>query len=124
MVDIQYLLEDLQSDNPIDRYDECKELSDSQSIPDEAITALREATQDPQLFVAQAAQRALDLHSSESESNPIDAIATEEILSQENDIAQTYKSIHLGYLTSVELEIAWLLALPELSITKAVLFFF
>ena len=52
----------LQSDNHNKRYDACEELRVLPSLPPEALEALRLATNDPNPGVADAAQRALALH--------------------------------------------------------------
>ena len=63
MSDIQHLLELLKSNNPNKRYDACEELRMArQSLPQEAIDALRFAANDSNPEVADAAQRALALH--------------------------------------------------------------
>ena len=62
MTDIQKWLLQLQSDNPNKRYEACEELRVAPSITDEALAALRKVTSDPNTGVAEAAQRALDVH--------------------------------------------------------------
>ena len=63
MSDIKDLIELLKSDNPNKRYDACEELRVSQQpLPQEAIDALKIATNDSNPDVADAAQRALAVH--------------------------------------------------------------
>jgi hypothetical protein len=63
MSDIQQFIELLKSNNPNKRYNACEELRVSkQPLPQEAIDALHSATNDPNVAVANAAQRALALH--------------------------------------------------------------
>lgn len=63
MADIQRLLDLLKSDDHHKRYDACEELRVSrQPLPQKAIDALRFATNDSNPEVADAAQRALSLH--------------------------------------------------------------
>jgi hypothetical protein len=62
MADIEKLIQDLQSDNPGKRYQACNELFYAQSIPESAIEALNETTQDSDPAIANAAQRALNVH--------------------------------------------------------------
>ena len=66
MADIDKLIQDLQSDNPGIRFQACNSLFYEQSIPDRAIEALREATQDGDPVIANAAQRALASHNPET----------------------------------------------------------
>ena len=63
MSDIHSLIKMLQSENPNKRYDACEELRLLPSLPPEALEALRLATNDPNPSVADAAQRAIALHS-------------------------------------------------------------
>ena len=65
MSDIQHLIELLKSDNPNKRYDACEELRVrvlKEPLPQEAIDALQLAISDTNPDVADAAQRALSLH--------------------------------------------------------------
>lgn len=63
MPDIQHLIGLLKSDNPNKRYDACEQLRVSPvPLTEEAIDALRSATNDIDPDVADAAQRALVLH--------------------------------------------------------------
>lgn len=62
MPDIQSLITMLQSNNPDKRYAACEDLRVSSSLPPEALEALRLATSDTNPDVADAAQRALALH--------------------------------------------------------------
>jgi len=62
MSDIQHLIKMLQSDNHNKRYDACEELRVLPSLPPEALEALRLATNDPNPSVADAAQRAIAIH--------------------------------------------------------------
>ena len=73
MPDIQRLIELLQSDNPNKRYDAWEELRVSrQPLPQDAIDALQIAKGDSNSEVADAAQRALALHtSSGNEKEPV-----------------------------------------------------
>jgi hypothetical protein len=66
MSDIHSLIKLLQSDNANERRAACKELRVSPSLPDEALQALRVATQDKNPGVAEAAQRALATHAQQS----------------------------------------------------------
>lgn len=67
MSDIQRLIELLKSDNHNMRYDACEQLRVwRQPLPQEAIDALAETTNDANADVADAAQRALSLHRSRS----------------------------------------------------------
>jgi len=85
MSDIQHLIELLKSDNPNKRYDACEELRVSrQPLPQDAIDALRFATNDSNPEVADAAQRALALHTS-----PPEAVSS---IKQEETIINTVKS--------------------------------
>ncbi len=63
MSDIQSLINMLQSNNPNKRYDACEELRVSPSLPPEALEALLLVTNDANPDVADAAQRAIKLHS-------------------------------------------------------------
>ena len=64
MADIQHPLALLRSDNHNDRYDACEQLRVWQEpLPEEAINALGLASNDSNLDVADAARRALSLHS-------------------------------------------------------------
>jgi len=69
MADIEKLIKDLQSDNPGKRFQACNELFYAQSIPESAIEALRQTTQDSDPVIANAAQRALGVHT-ETTTNP------------------------------------------------------
>ena len=63
MSNFQHLIELLKSDNPNKRYDACEELRVSrQPLPQEAIDVLKSVTNDSNPDVADAAQRALALH--------------------------------------------------------------
>ena len=63
MPDIQHLIELLKSDDPNKRYDACEELRVSRHpLPQEAIEALQNTTNDSNPDVADAAQRAIALH--------------------------------------------------------------
>ena len=63
MPDFQSLIKLLQNDNPNKRYEACEELRVSQQpLPQEAIDALKSITNDSDPDVADAAQRALALH--------------------------------------------------------------
>ncbi|UCD97482.1 MAG: hypothetical protein JSV42_10930 [Chloroflexota bacterium] len=66
MADIQKLIQDLQSEDPETRFNACNGLFYEISLPESALEALRVATQDSDQNVANAAQSALDIHSSES----------------------------------------------------------
>lgn len=67
MLEIQRLIELLKSDNHNMRYDACEQLRVwRQPLPQEAIDALAETTNDANADVADAAQRALSLHRSRS----------------------------------------------------------
>jgi len=67
MSDIQYFIKMLQSDNPNTRYDACEELRVSQQqLPQEAIEALSIVMGDSNPDVADAARRALALHTQTS----------------------------------------------------------
>jgi hypothetical protein len=68
MPDIQSLIKKLQSDNPDKRYEACEELRVSQQpLSQDAIDALKNATRDVNPDVADAAQRALALHTQNNE---------------------------------------------------------
>ena len=60
--DFQKWILQLHSENPDKRYEACEELRVAESIPDEAISALHETTNDNNPDVADAAQRALAMH--------------------------------------------------------------
>jgi hypothetical protein len=62
MPDIPHLIKTLQSNNPNERYDACEQLRVSLWLPKEAFDVLRTATSDSNPDVADAAQRALALH--------------------------------------------------------------
>jgi hypothetical protein len=63
MSDIQHLIEMLKSDNPNKRYDACEELRVAQHpLPQDAMDALHAAINDSNPEVADAAQRAITLH--------------------------------------------------------------
>ena len=63
MPDFQSLIKLLQNDNPNKRYEACEELRVSQQpLPQEAIDVLNLATNDSNPDVADAARRALALH--------------------------------------------------------------
>jgi hypothetical protein len=66
MADIQQLLMMLQSDNPDKRFEACEELRVMPSLPPEAIDALYPLTIAANQDVADAAQRALALHTNAS----------------------------------------------------------
>lgn len=75
MTDIQKWILQLQSDNPNKRYEACEELRVTPSITDEALDALHEASNDPNALVADAAQRAIRVHTDHNTSiyqNPED----------------------------------------------------
>ncbi len=72
MADFQGLLHKLESENPSHRYEACEELRVSPAIPEEALAALRKATNDPQADVAEAAARALAVHAIPSTPPPPD----------------------------------------------------
>jgi hypothetical protein len=73
MADIEKLIQDLQSDNPDKRFQACNQLFYAQTIPDSVIDALREATQDQNHDVANAAHRALEIHTIQTTSiSPIE----------------------------------------------------
>lgn len=69
MSDIEKLILDLQSDNPGKRYKACEELRIAESITESAIGALRQASYDVDPVIANAAQRALGVHT-ETTTNP------------------------------------------------------
>jgi hypothetical protein len=56
------LLKMLESNNPNKRYDACEQLRVTASIPEDALVALSRATQDSNPDVADAAKRAVALH--------------------------------------------------------------
>lgn len=62
MADIDQLIQDLKSHNSSKRYEACEELRVASTIPEEAISVLREVTLDPNPDVADASQQALNLH--------------------------------------------------------------
>ena len=83
MPDLQSLIKLLKSDNPNKRYDACEQLRVrvlQEPLPQEAIDALNLATSDSNPDVADAAQRALTLHTQ---------ISNEPELGQEQDKAFT-----------------------------------
>jgi hypothetical protein len=82
MSEIQHFMKMLQSKNPNERYDACEQLRVSPWLPPEAIDALRSATSDANPEVADAAQRAINLHASD-EANP--KIADKEALRASKD---------------------------------------
>lgn len=63
MADFQRLIKMLQSKNPDERFEACEKLRVATEIPPEALEALRSAASDTNLDVADAAQRAIKLHS-------------------------------------------------------------
>ncbi len=75
MSDVQRLIIMLQSKNSNERYDACEELRVSSLLPPEALEALRSVTNDTNPDVADAARRAIELHSPTS--FPIEEINTE-----------------------------------------------
>ena len=93
LVDIQKQLVLLRSDDHNKRYDACEELRILPSLPDFALEALREATQDPNNDVADAARRALDMHTYESEVAQVETTSTDSFSHQAKDVANLYKSI-------------------------------
>lgn len=70
MANIQKWINQLQSENPNKRYEACEELRVAPSIPEEAISALRKATKDPNQDVSDAAHRAIAIHTVQEISNP------------------------------------------------------
>jgi len=70
MADFAKLVADLKSKRPSTRYDACEELRVAPEVSDEATIALRTATSDPDPAVAEAAGRALAIHTSPSLSVP------------------------------------------------------
>ena len=73
MPDFKQLLQMLESPSASRRYEACEELRVAATIPDEAKGALSRAAQDPDPNVADAARRALALHSPPSAPQPPDA---------------------------------------------------
>jgi len=77
MSDIQSLIKTLQSNNADKRYDACEELRVSPSLPPEALEALRLVTNDANPDVADAAKRAIKVHSANKISAQIVNVDTE-----------------------------------------------
>lgn len=69
MSDIDRYLEKLKSNDPNERYHACERLRAAPSIPKDAIIALRKAMQDSDSYVADAAKRAVVLHTSRAPSS-------------------------------------------------------
>jgi hypothetical protein len=63
MADFQHLIGMLQSKDPDKRFEACEKLRVATNIPPEALEALRSVANDTNLDVADAAQRAIKLHS-------------------------------------------------------------
>lgn len=93
MADIDDILVRLKSENPVKRYDACEDLRVSPSLPGEALLALEKSVGDMDPLVADAAQRALDLHTIKIEPQELDAIQSEEIKRQTPDVTKLYKNI-------------------------------
>jgi hypothetical protein len=70
VVNLQQLIANLGSGRASMRYDACEELRVAPSIPEDARSALRAATNDPDPGVADAARRALAVHSSIQPNSP------------------------------------------------------
>src|SRR3990172_8479132 len=66
MVSTVRALEMLKSIDPLDRYEACEELRVADSLSPQAVEALRRATAEPDAEVADAARRALAIHSPSS----------------------------------------------------------
>lgn len=64
MAEIQYLIKMLQSNDPNKRYEACEELRVKPELTHEALEALRFAANDENADVADAAKRAIELHTS------------------------------------------------------------
>ena len=95
MSDIQHLIEMLKSDNPNKRYDACEELRVAQHpLPQDAMDALHTATDDSNPEVADAAQRAIALHTPQS----TDVVVGEK--EQDKVIAVKYWSL-IGLLAGI-----------------------
>jgi len=62
MSDIQELIKTLQSSNPNIRYEACEKLRVKPELPHEAVEALRLSLNDENMDVADAAKRAIELH--------------------------------------------------------------
>jgi len=72
MSDIESLVKMLKSDDPHVRYDTCEKLSAMQTLPPEAIDALYPLTIDENQDIADAAQRALAIHTGTKEKNSLE----------------------------------------------------
>lgn len=83
LVNIQKLLVQLKSDNANERYKACEELRGLPEIPDFALETLKEALDDSNPDVRDAAQRALAMHSSSTEVSPTFASTTGRVSAKE-----------------------------------------
>lgn len=81
MANIQQLIEQLQNPNPSKRYDACEELRVSPSLPNKALDALRKTTQDDDPLVADAAKRALDIHTPIMPEKPSESFPSQDYVS-------------------------------------------
>ena len=86
MSDIQSLIKMLQSDNHNKRYDACEELRVLPSLPSEALEALRIVTNDPNPEVADAAERAIALHTPKLTPEEVNGKEKEQNLEQDMTI--------------------------------------
>ena len=96
MSDIQSLIKMLQSDNHNKRYDACEELRVLPSLPPEATEALRLATNDPNPDVADAAQRAIALHTPKLPPEEVNGKDKEQNLKQDMTITKVNQNTVLG----------------------------
>jgi len=101
LVKVQKQLIQLQSNDPNQRYTACEELRLLPSLPDHALDALRETTNDPNRDVADAAGRAYDLHTLNSEAGTIVVNSKDRDFSQQEGVAKMYKSIRSWAILSV-----------------------
>ncbi|MHA2403445.1 MAG: hypothetical protein ACXADH_10685, partial [Candidatus Kariarchaeaceae archaeon] len=65
MANIEKLIQDLQSDDLVTRYNACKQLESEPQLPEGAIQALQIASKDPDPLISVTANRALEVHKSE-----------------------------------------------------------
>ena len=84
MSDIQSLIKMLQSDNHNKRYDACEELRVLPSLPPEVLEALRLVANDANPSVADAAQRAITLHTPKKTLDVVQGL----------DVVQSKENIH------------------------------
>jgi hypothetical protein len=76
---IEKLVKKLQSQNSNDRYEACEYLRVAPQITDEAILALKNALNDSNPNVVEAAQRALEIHLPQEQTTPKNNMATSSV---------------------------------------------